>query len=371
MIRARFEDAQFFYQGDLKTKLIDVRPKLKGTIFQKELGNLLDKTERVEKIIKPLSDLTGLGDALMTAQLAAHLCKSDLATSTVTEMTALAGVMGKHFALAEGLDPEVAEAIFESVLPRNAGDQLPETKAGVLVSIADKLDSLVGLFACQCGPTANTDPYGLRRAALGLIQILIHSNTPLNLKEAVSNVASAQPVKVTEDIEVEVLEFIMKRMEQLLVDGGVPVEAVRASLSERGMNPSAAAVTAKDIGRQMEDGEAGRLHQVMVAMARPVRLTRGKDISPNWAVNPELFEIEEERSLYSAYQAVSRSTSASSSIDEFVAEAEKLIMPLESYFEKVFVMCDDEAVKQSRLALMRDIASLPKGIINLSELPGF
>lgn len=372
VIQARFEDAQFFYELDRKGTLEQARPKLSGTTFQKELGSLLDKTNRIEKIISPISKVCQMDSQVeQIAQNAAHLCKADLATSTVTEMTALAGIMGRHYALMEGQTPDVAAAIFESVLPRHAGDQLPETPAGVLVSISDKLDSLIGLFACNCGPTANTDPYGLRRAAVGLLLILIKSNVPFNLQQAIDAAAAVQPVEVSEEAKKELFEFISKRLEQILVDEGIPVEAVRASISERGSNPALAAETAKAIGRELELGEASLLYEAMVAMARSIRLTRGKDISPDWVVDPSLFESDLEKNLYEAYKSVSSILDSHSSIEEFSKECQKLVSPLEAYFESVFVMSEDIHVRQSRLALMRDIASLSEGIVNLTELPGF
>lgn len=371
VLRARFEDAQFFYQGDLEKTLEQVRPKLAGTTFQKELGSLLDKSERVEAIVGPLADATGLSDAAATATAAAHLCKADLATSMVTEMTALAGIMGRHYALKEGQDPAVAAAIFESVLPRNAGDELPASSAGVLVSVADKLDSLVGLFAAGCAPTATADPYGLRRAAVGLLQVLLGSGVRLDLGAAVDVTAAVQPVPVSAEARAGVLEFVERRLEQLLVDSGVAIEAIRAALAERGADPALAAATAKEVSDEMATGEAGRLYQVMAAMARPVRLTRGKNIDPSWTPKPELFEIDEEAALHAAYTAVAAQVNPDMSVRDFLAAAESLIAPLDGYFEKVFVMCDDEVKRQGRLALLRDVAALSKGILDLAELPGF
>jgi len=372
VIQARFEDAQFFYEVDRKSTLEEVRPKLSGTTFQKELGSLLDKTKRIEDIIPQITQVCEMDSAVeKIARDAAHLCKADLATSTVTEMTALAGIMGQHYALEEGQTPEVATAIFESVLPRNAGDQLPETPAGVVVSVSDKLDSLVGLFACNCGPTANTDPYGLRRAAVGLLLVLIKSHVPFDLRRAIDIAGQVQPVEVSDEAKKELFEFITKRLEQILVDDGIPVEAVRASIAERGNNPALAAKTAKDIGRELELGEGSLLYQAMVAMARSIRLTRGKDISADWVVDPSLFETDLEKNLYEAYISVSSNLDSHSSVESFAKECQKLVSPLEAYFESVFVMSEDIKVRQGRLALMRDIASLSDGIVNLAELPGF
>lgn len=221
----------------------------------------------------------------------------------VTEMTALAGIMGRHYILKSSGDPAVATAVFESVLPRNAGDQLPETDAGVLVSVADKLDSLVGLFAAGCAPTATADPYGLRRAAVGLLQVVLAKEVSLDLPGGIGAAAELQPMSVTADTKAAVLDFIQRRLEQLLVDAHVPVEAVRAAMAERGHDAALTARTAREIKDEMVSGEAGRLYQVMAAMARPVRLTRGKDIEAGWKVQEELFQVDEEKGLFQAYSA--------------------------------------------------------------------
>jgi glycyl-tRNA synthetase len=372
VIRARFEDAQFFYELDRRSTLKDVRPKLSGTTFHKELGSILDKTERIEKIVSPLAKVCGVdcidSGSEAVAKEAAHICKADLATSTVTEMTALAGLMGQHYALMEGQSPEVATAIFESVLPRNAGDCLPETPAGSLVSAADKLDSLVGLFACGCSPSASADPYGLRRAAVGLLLVLINGSMPFDLKAAIDIAAAVQPLDVSESSKEDVYDFILKRLEQILVDDGVQVEAVRAAIAERGNNPWLASTTAKDIARELKKEEGG-LQKAMMAMARAIRITRGKEISASWTVDPSLFETDLEKSLYNAYQSID--LSKQSTVEEFSVECVKLVEPLEEYFEGVFVMSEDDAVRKSRLALLRDISALQDGILNLQDLPGF
>lgn len=373
VLRARFEDAQFFYRGDLTKSLEEVRPKLAGTIFQKDLGTLLDKSNRIESLIPSLADATGTAAGMeAVAARAARICRADLATSMVMEMTELAGVMGKHYAEKQGEDPAVALAVFESVLPRHAGDMVPSSPAGVVVAIADKLDSLVGLFAAGCAPTATADPYGLRRAAVGLVQVLMASETRLDLRAAVDAVASTQPLLVSEQHKKEVLEFIERRLEQVLVDGGAYVEAVRAALAERGHDVSLAAETAREISREMAQGEAGRLHQVMAAMARPVRLTRGKEIDASWTPDASLFECNEERRLFESFKdASSKIRSSNMSVDEFLRATEGLIVPLDGYFDKVFVMCDDEEKRKGRLALLRDVAGLSRGVLDFSQLPGF
>lgn len=388
VLRARFEDARFFYEADTSRRLEEVRPKLAGTVFHKELGSLLDKNERVEALVPELatvavgpeilsdSNFNGQSD-IEIAIKAAHLCKADLATSVVTEMTELAGVMGRHYALKEGYPEGVATAIFESVLPRHAGDEVPSTLPGLLVSLADKLDSLVGLFAAGCEPTASADPYGVRRAAVGLLQCLLVDERlkGFDLERAIHAAADVQPASVqpvTGECKAAVAAFVIKRLEQMLTSDSVPIEAVRAAVTERGNFPVLAAATARDIGREMEGGEASALYRVMTAMARPVRLTRGKEIDPSWECHSaEEMECDEERTLLTAYSRVQQQMRPDMTVAEFLVATEALVDPLDAYFEKVFVMCEDEGRRRGRLALMRDVAALPRGVLDLSELPGF
>lgn len=224
VLTARFKDAQFFYEEDLQRPLESFRPKLVGTQFHKELGNLLEKVERTERLVKPFSTLLKLENVLSVAERAASISKADLATSLVTEMTSLAGTMGRHYALKSGENENVAEAVFEASLPRFSGDLLPKTPAGLIVSLADKIDSLVGLIAVKCAPTATADPYGLRRMAYGLVEALIQNERSFDIKMAIHEAAEIQPVSVSEDIENETIQFVARRLEQFLLDQGVAAE---------------------------------------------------------------------------------------------------------------------------------------------------
>lgn len=280
-------------------------------MFQSDLGTLLDKTHRVESLITPLAAALGMLDAQATAAHAARLARADLASSTVMEMTALAGTMGRHYALQEGLPSAVAEAIFESVLPRQAGDMVPSTSAGCLVAIADRLDSLVGLFAAGCAPTASADPYALRRTAYGMLQVRgvrVWNNYMYPLPSdgggaghphgpqaphrhgfraaahcggcgvLLPTLHTRAHVSVTQKTQQEVWDFVVRRLEQLLVDEGLRVEAVRAVLSQRGNDPALAAVSARAAHEQLQGGQDAVLARVLAAMARPVRIMRGKEV---------------------------------------------------------------------------------------------
>lgn len=372
VLRARFEDATFFYQDDLKQPLEAFRPKLAGTLFQKDLGTLLDKSDRVVALTGPLADAMGLQGAKVVALEAARLAKADLATSTVMEMTALAGTMGRHYAQKQGLPPAVAEAIFEAALPRQAGDAPPSSPAGIVVAVADRLDSLVGLVAAVGAPSATADPYGLRRAAYGMLQALVSNNVRLSLSSAVALAAGAQPVAVDAKARGAVMDFVTRRLEQLLVDSGVSAEAVRAVLAERSDNPSLAAETAEQLQRALDAGEGGALRSVMTALSRPTRIVRGKEVDPSRSVDPSKFENDEERRLHAAYvEAAGKLDPASQGVPEFLEAAAGLVAPIDAFFEKVFVMTEDEAVRRNRLALLRDVAGVTGGFFDLSQLPGF
>jgi glycyl-tRNA synthetase len=382
VLRARFEDAAFFYREDLKRPLRDFRPKLKGTVFHRDLGSLFDKSVRVEALAAPLADALSLGAHAAHAAEAAALCKCDLATSVVTEMTELAGVMGRHYAEREGVAREVSEAVLEAALPRFAGDALPVSPAGVVVAVADRLDSLVGLVAAVGAPSATADPYGLRRAAYGMLQALISTGARLPLGAAIDAAAGVQPVDVPAAKRAEVRDFVVRRLEQLLVDGGCGAEAVRAVLAERGDDPALAAATAAQLsplvaGGEDAGGDAARLRRVMTALARPTRIIRGKAAAEAAeAVDPALFEGGEERALAEALGAArgaleARGGSAGCSVDGFLGAAEAMVPAIDAFFDKVFVMCEDDRVRANRIALLRDVASFSKGVLDLSALPGF
>jgi len=224
VLRARFKDAQFFYEEDLRSSLESFVPKLAGTQFHKSLGNLLEKTERTEKLIEPIARLLDIEEAIPDAKRAARLARADLATSLVTEMTSLAGTMGRHYALKSKERREVADAIFESTLPRFSGDVAPTTPAGVAANITDKMDSLVGLVAAKCAPTAVADPYGLRRMAYGLVVALIENESRFDLGEAIGLAADLQPLEVADEVKMETFSFIQRRLEQYLLDKGIQPE---------------------------------------------------------------------------------------------------------------------------------------------------
>ncbi|KAH9626228.1 hypothetical protein KSS87_000107, partial [Heliosperma pusillum] len=355
VLRARYEDAKFFYETDTRKKLIEFRGQLSGILFQEKLGTMLDKMKRVEIIVEKLASSLGFEkEQLQTVQDAASLAMSDLATAVVTEFTSLSGIMARHYALRDGYSQQIAEALFEITLPRHSGDILPKTDAGNVLAIADRLDSLVGLFAAGCQPSSSNDPFGLRRISYGLVQLLVDNDINLDLRWAMELAAKIQPVAV----DCNVLDD---------VDKGLNPEVVRSILLERGNWPCLAAKSAVKMEMLLKDK---LLPKIIEAYSRPTRIVRGKNTNVNTEVNEVAFETEEEKALWNAFLSVSSKVHHGIEIDDFVQASSELVQPLANFFDNVFVMVEDEQIRKNRLALLQKIADLPKGIADLSALPG-
>jgi glycyl-tRNA synthetase len=302
---------------------------------------------------------------LKTAQAAAPLLKADLGTRMVVEMTALAGIMGREYAMREGLPPPVAVAIFEHNLPRSAGDILPTTTVGAMLAVADKLDSLVGLFAVGLAPTASADPYGLRRSALGAVMVLIDRNLSLDLREAVQIVAAVQPVPATAETQAKVIEFIAGRLRAyMLDDAGLPFDVVEAVLAAQAHNPARALSDARTLAEWTRRDDWLIL---LAAYARCVRITRTQ---PAYTINPATLSPEQSQALYDA-AGRARAALKGESLAEFLTQFEQVIPAITAFFEEVLVMADDPAERENRLALLQLVASLADGYADLSKLNGF
>ena len=220
VLSARFTDANFFVREDLKLKLEEFRPKLASLTFHTKLGSMLDKSDRILKLGAEIGALLGYQGDLNTIKhlgRAAYLCKADLATQMVTEMTSLQGIIGGEYALRSGEAPEVAQAIAEQY------QTAPRSKIGLAVALTDRIDSLVGLFAAGLAPTGAKDPFGLRRAAIGLVQPLIEHDLDFDLAEAVKKSAKTQPIEVKDEVQKQILEFIAGRLNVVLKDSGHPL----------------------------------------------------------------------------------------------------------------------------------------------------
>jgi glycyl-tRNA synthetase len=367
VLTARFADANYFYQADIQKPLTSYLPRLGTLIFQEKLGSMLDKNNRVAGVVGPVGELLGItGPDIETARRAGQLAKADLATQMVVEMTSLQGIMGSYYAL-QGVEPEaVARAIFEHWLPRGAGDRLPESMPGVLLAITDRLDSLIGLFAAELAPTANTDPFALRRAALGIVQILLERGLDLNLYAAVDRVAAVQPIPVSDEIKREVVDFIAGRLDVVLHEQDWPHDVIAAVRVEQAHNPNRArqGVTELLTWVQREDWPL-----ILDNYARCVRITRPE--TQTYPVNPALFAEDAEIDLYGVYQHAAASLNGDSNVNVFLTAFEPVVPAIQRFFDSVLVNADNPGVRANRLGLLQAIAALARGRADLSKLAGF
>ncbi len=368
VIRARFADARFFYQSDTRHHLADFLPRLGTLTFQEKLGSMLDKVRRIEHLAPCLGEMLHLTPAeLMTVRRAAHLCKADLASQMVIEMTSLQGIMGREYARRSGEPEEVAEAIFEHYLPRFAGDDLPTTRPGIIVGLADRLDSLVGLFAVGLKPTGTKDPFALRRAALGIVQVLVGRELHLDLRKAIAMAAARLPVPADKAVQEEVLSYIAQRLRGLLLEQGVRHDVIDAVLAERDYDPYLAAQTAADLDAWVRrEGWMDLLN----AYARCVRIVR--DQEAQYQVDPERFTEEASRTLYAALKEARDAIPTDlPTVDDVLRALESLVPAINEFFERVLVMAPERELRENRLGLLQEIAALPRGLADLSKLEGF
>ena len=367
VILARFDDAVFFVQKDLQKRLEDFVPELKTLTFQVELGSFLDKTARVSKLAKTLGKNLGCDQIeLETSHKAAHLCKADLATNMVVEMTSLQGIMGKFYALKSGETPEVAEAIFEHYLPRSAEDHLPKTKPGLVVGLADRLDSLMGLFAVGLAPTGTKDPFAQRRAALGICQNLIDWQVNFDLGWGLAEAGRGLVVDVTTQDVAACLEFIQGRLRGMLLELGFRYDVVDAIMAQKGHDPYGAYVSCKELRVWVGREDWG---QILPAFSRCVRITR--DLDERFTVLEDQFEVPIEKLLFEALQQAEDAMGDALTVDAFLNAFMPMIPVINRFFDEVLVMAEDEKTRQNRLGLLQRIASLTDGIMDMSFLEGF
>jgi glycyl-tRNA synthetase len=362
VLGARFADANFFVREDVKLKLEEYRPQLSKLTFHTKLGSMLDKSERIEKLVNELIPMLGLEkDEAMFARRAAHLAKTDLATQMVTEMTSLQGIIGREYALRSGEQNDIAIAIGEQY------QTVPKTKIGLAIALADRLDSLVGLFAAGLAPTGAKDPFGLRRAAIGIVQPLIEHDMDLDLAEAVKKSARTQPIKVSDEVQKQILEFIAGRLKVVLNESGYKYDVVDAVLAAQSANPAASARAAKQLQAWVEREDWST---ILPAYTRCVRIIRSSQVdAKRFKVDPKKLVDAEEKQLYEVIQQNVKGQPTS--VDELFEIVLKLIPSINAFFDKVLVMAEDEKVKQNRLALVGKIASLSRGIADFSKLEGF
>ena len=367
VIRARFADADYFFRRDLERPLEDYLPRLSTLTFQADLGSMLDKTRRIEHLTEMLADKLNLSArARKAATRAAHLAKADLATLMVIEMTSLQGEMGRVYALRGGEPPEVAQAIREHYLPRFQGDRMPESDPGYVVGLADRLDSLMGLFAAGIQPSGASDPFAMRRTAIGLVQLLISKCIHFDLTEALEMAADGLPLAEPKAHIPDCLAFIVARLQTLLLNDGDAYDAVEAVLTAQGQDPAGADAALEELRpyRQRKDWD-----EILQAYARCVRITRGE--AAIYPLEPTNLMEPAEKGLYEQLEKAEKTSREPGSVGDFFETFIPLIPSITTFFDEVLVMAEDDELRRNRLGLLQRIVALADGVLDLSKLEGF
>ena len=367
VLRARLDDAKFFFNEDRKKPLIDRQDGLTKIVFQEGLGNLADKTERLLTLGRVFSEECELHeDARVVLERATELAKTDLTTGMVTEFTELQGVMGKEYALLDGESPEVAEAIFEQYLPRFAGDVLPQTEAGKVLSIIDKIDNIVATFSRGLIPTGSQDPYALRRQTIGILNILLNSEWNISLRPIIvesMNLLNV-PTEKQDELLGQVEEFITLRLKNIFLDREVPHHVIDLLLSNNELSVADAEGLVKALLANRIDENV----ELVQAFTRMYNLV--KDVTYT-GVDKSLLKEDAERALYEmATKASEASIDAwdKNDYDAVVAVPATLVPCINKFFEDVMVMDKDEAIKANRLQLVRLAYSVMAIIGDISAL---
>jgi glycyl-tRNA synthetase beta subunit len=356
VLRARLADAQFFFDEDRKKTLAEHREKLHTVVFQQGLGSMYEKTERLAQLAASVvEDMTAGDDAAyetMAADVrrAAELSKADLVTGMVTEFTELQGIMGREYALLDGEKPEVARAIDEQYMPRFAGDALPESDLGFALSVADKIDNIVGTFSRGKIPTGSQDPFGLRRQALGLVNMLILHESGILLSDLVDEACDLYDLDdaARSKMQVDVAEFIRLRLKNVLTERGVRYDVQEAVLSDVDAVADVP-VRAAYVERLLAADDAAAIVQSFVRVGNIARS------ASTGAVDSALFAADEERILLAAYETAVELRASGSDDDGTLAVERRLAAAIAAFFDAVMVMDQDERIKENRLSLLKSI----------------
>ena len=367
VVRPRLADAQFFFTTDQKTKLIDRVEKLHTVLFQKQLGTLGEKAQRISVLSEQIA--ADLDDDSTAAARAGLLAKADLMSDMVMEFPEVQGVMGMHYARLDGEGDLIADAIEAHYHPRFAGDSLPATKVGCAVALADKLDTLVGIFGIGQTPKGDRDPFALRRAAIGMLRILVEKQLPLDLNELVHNAAVGygDKIKHSDELIKQVVDFLLGRFRAYYEEQGVSVDVIQAVLARR-------PTVAYDFDRRIQAVNQFKHNPEAEALAAANKrvgniLAKAEAVAPD--VDTTLLSEEAEKALFAALQAVKgdvKDSVAASDYDAALSHLAGLRAPVDNFFDNVMVNADDDAVRQNRLALLQDLRAQFLDIADISLL---
>ncbi len=372
VLKARLADAEFFYEEDLKVPLRNNVDKLKKIVFHESLGTIYEKVERIEALGKYLAEVIGVSDnqVLEDIKESAYLCKTDLVTNMVYEFPELQGIMGKEYATRNGEKEVVADAVFEHYLPRFSGDILPETVVGRLLSIADKIDTIVGCFAVGIQPTGSQDPYALRRQALGICHIALEAKLNFSIEGLIEQAYKLYESRINAKLSLEetgreVSEFFKQRLKNIFSDKGFTYDVVDAVLAS-GYNIFTETMMRAEALTNLRSQEI--FTKLLTAYTRVSNLAKN---AVQDDIDPALFTEEVERTLYAEYVKAKEEMQIyleEQQYRQFLQRFALLQQFIDSFFDGVMVMVDDEKVKNNRLALLKGIANLTRPVAELTKI---
>ena len=366
VVRPRLTDAEFFFKTDLKQKLVDRLPRLETVLFQQQLGTLKDKTDRIEQLAGEIAKQIGADEA--KAKRAGLLSKCDLMTNMVFEFTDTQGVMGMHYARHDGEDEEVAVALNEQYMPRFAGDELPKSLVASAVALADKFDTLTGIFGIGQAPKGSADPFALRRAALGALRIIVEKNLPLDLEDLVKKSAALFGDKLTnKNVVADVVDFMLGRFRAWYQDEGIAVDVIQAVLARRPTRPADfdARVRAVSHFRTLDSAEA------LAAANKRVSNILAKADAAIGEINLTACVEPAEKALAEAVLALRTEVQPLIAQGDYTAVLDKLAnlrAPVDNFFDNVMVNAEDPALRQNRLAILNTLQGLFLQVADISLL---
>ena len=366
VVRPRLTDAEFFFKTDLKQKLVDRLPRLETVLFQQQLGTLKDKTDRIEQLAGEIAKQIGADE--VKAKRAGLLSKCDLMTNMVFEFTDTQGVMGMHYARHDGEDEEVAVALNEQYMPRFAGDELPKSLVASAVALADKFDTLTGIFGIGQAPKGSADPFALRRAALGALRIIVEKNLPLDLEDLVKKSATLFGDKLSnQNVVADVVDFMLGRFRAWYQDEGIAVDVIQAVLARRPTRPADfdARVRAVSHFRTLDSAEA------LAAANKRVSNILAKADAAIGEINLTACVEPAEKALAEAVLALRTEVQPLIAQGDYTTVLDKLAnlrAPVDSFFDNVMVNAEDPALRQNRLAILNTLQGLFLQVADISVL---
>jgi len=368
VLRARLADAKFFYDQDRRAALASRVPGLASVVFHNKLGSQLERVERIERLAAIVA--TKLGEDEASTRRAARLCKADLLTGMVGEFPELQGIMGTYYARHDGEPEAVAGAIEAHYRPRFAGDVLPETRLGVCVALADRLDTLAGLFGIGQHPTGDKDPYGLRRAALGVVRMLVEQDIPVPLDELVSAASAAYPSGTTRGAQSDVLDFVRERLRGYLRDAGYTANEAEAVLSLR---PVRLDLVPRQLAAVRAFASLPEAESLAAANKRVANILRQAAAKGEAFANADakLLQDPQERALFDALRAASREATPRFERGDFTGYLKTFAVlkaPVDAFFDSVMVMVEDPSLRRNRLALLEDLRREMNRVADVSKL---